>query len=117
MSMHKCWSLYNKEEKLRIDDLRPDQVRTILLAIPTSKVGEWYACREGDLQWQSLKDVPDFHDDASVIKGKDPHVPSTSQKKDDTPSTSKPQAPRRPLFEDIELESVDTLKLEAAPTK
>ena len=114
--MHKCWSLYNKYEKLRIDDLRTDQVRTILLAIPTSKMGDWYACREGDLHWVNLVDIPDFHDDAMVLKGKDPTVPAGS-KKDEMPSSQKAKDPRRPLFEDIELEAADTLKIEATPTK
>jgi hypothetical protein len=119
--MHKCWSLYNKEEKLRIDDLRVDQVRTILLAIPNSKVGEWYACREGDLHWQSLADVPDFYDDAAASKGHETTAPTESpgsRPKDNTPSTTKVSPPRRPLFEDgAPLDAETTLQVESVPTK
>jgi hypothetical protein len=112
--MHKCWSLYNKEEKLRIDDLRVDQVKTILLAIPSSRIGEWYACCEGDLSWQSLADVPDFYEEAMEHKGKDPHV---AVKADTAPSTTKPQVARRPLFEDAADAADTTLQMESAQTK
>jgi hypothetical protein len=111
--MHKCWSMYNKEEKLRIDDLRVDQVKTILLAIPTSKIGDWYACREGDMSWQSLADVPDFYEEAMTSKGKDPHLAA----KPLGPPAAKAQAPRRPLFEDVDDAADTTLQMEAVQTK
>jgi hypothetical protein len=110
--MQKCWSLYNKHEKLRIDDLRLDQVRTILLAIPTSQMAHWYACREGDMQWQSLSDIPDFYEDAREIKGESlaASMPATK---------AAPQAPRRPLFEDgaVVNEAETTLKMESTRVK
>ncbi|MGZ3722097.1 MAG: hypothetical protein ACXVA9_04145 [Bdellovibrionales bacterium] len=117
--MHKCWSLYNKEEKLRIDDLRIDQVRTILLAIPSKKLGEWYACREGDLHWQSLADVPDFYEDAIVSKGADVPVlsPSQPERRSSPPSATKASPPRRPLFEEGSDELETTLQVESVPTK
>jgi hypothetical protein len=115
MSLHKCWSLYNKEEKLRIDDLRIDQVRTILLAIPTAKISEWCACREGDLHWQSLADVPDFYEDALVEKGRQAPAPARTEKA--RSSAVKPQPARRPLFEDGVPDADTTLQVESAPTK
>lgn len=111
--MRKCWSLYNKEEKLRIDDLRIDQVKTILLAIPTAKIGEWYACQEGDLHWQSLSDVPDFHEEAVAIKGKDPILKLTGT---DGSAPARQPSPRRPLFEDVDMAG-GTLEIEAVQTK
>lgn len=111
--MRKCWSLYNKEEKLRIDDLRIDQVRTILLAIPTAKIGEWYACQEGDLAWQSLSNVPEFHEEAMALKGNHPTLKLTGSD-DSAPVRSSP--PRRPLFEDIDMAG-GTLEIESIQTK
>jgi len=112
--MQKCWSLYNKAEKLRIDDLRVDQVKTILLAIPTRQIGNWYACQEGDLHWQSLSDVPDFYEEAREFKGEGlPATPSA-------PEAVRPMPKRRPLFEEASpeyLEAETTLQLESVPTK
>lgn len=115
--MHKCWSLYNKEEKLRIDDLRIDQVRTILLAIPSSRIRDWYACKEGDLHWQAIGEVPEFYEDAMAVKG------TSEPAKQDTETAEKPSAPakavRRPLFEDAPAggEFETTLQVESVPTK
>lgn len=68
----KCWSLYNKEDKLRVDELTLDQVQTIMLAIPAGRIDSWYACREGDLQWQRLAEVEEFYEEASEIKARAP---------------------------------------------
>jgi hypothetical protein len=84
------WSLYNKEEKLRIDDLKAEQVRTILLSIPTAKISLWYACKENDVHWQPLSAIAEFHEDVNVIRGES--IP------DSKPVPDKP--PRRPLFEE-----------------
>ena len=112
--MHKCWSLYNKEEKLRIDDLTKDQVRTILLAISAKKIKYWYACREGDLHWQGIADLPDFHDDAMAAKGESSFKSEESKVKD----PKKPNGPpRRPLFEDGPTLAGTTIKIEAVQTK
>jgi hypothetical protein len=109
--MQKCWSLYNKEEKLRIDDLRADQVKTILLAIPTSRMGDWYACSEGDLHWQSLSDIPEFYEDAKAIRGES--LPPAKK----TPARDGKVAGRRPLFEDVRDEQDTTLQVESVQTK
>src|SRR5665213_4129700 len=113
--MQKCWSLYNKEEKLRIDDLRIDQVRTILLAIPSSRTHEWYACREGDLHWQSLSDVPDFYEDAMTQKGH--ALPAPKKSAEEPTQKASAKAPRRPLFEEGVDDLETTLQVEAVVTK
>jgi len=106
--MAKYWSLFNKEEKLRVDDLSIEQVRTILLSIPSSKIREWYAWREGDVNWQSLDEVPEFFDDARAAKGV-AHVSS--------PASGAEK--RRPLFEDSppDVSTEITLGIETVPTK
>jgi len=88
--MDRPWSLYNKFEKLRIDDLRTDQVRTILLSIATRRIPDWYACRQGDINWQPLEEVPDFYEEVRELKGdRDPAKPLIKAKE------------RRPMFEDF----------------
>lgn len=64
--------MYNQIEKLRIDDLKTEHVRIILLAIPTRRMAQWYACREGDMQWQPISDIPEFYEDVRALKGLSP---------------------------------------------
>ncbi|MGE0527018.1 MAG: PilZ domain-containing protein [Bdellovibrionales bacterium] len=85
--MEILWSLYNRFEKLRVDDLTAAQVRMILLAIPTARLPDWYACREGEVHWHPLSSIPEFYEDVRDIKGAG--IPLQHL----TP-------PRRPLFED-----------------
>lgn len=94
--MEKLWSLYNKDEKLRIDDLRADQVRTILLSIPQDKTVHWYGCREGDPQWEKLTEIPDFYD----------HMSKSSLVES-----------RRPLFEEPADATAPTLQIESVQVK
>ncbi len=130
--MQKIWSLYNKSEKLRIDALTADQVRTILLAISSSKMLDWYACREGDMQWQRIKDFPEFYEDVHAAKG-DSFVPADddteptktktktdvkSKKPSGPPATAAQKSKRRPLFEDAPAGKTEaTLQMEAVQTK
>lgn len=95
--MQKPWSLYNKEEKLRIDDLLPEHVRIILLAIPTARMIEWYACQEGDIHWQPIAAIPEYYEDVRALKGKD----ADSAKFDASaePAVKEPLV-RRPLFDE-----------------
>lgn len=64
----KTWSLYNREEKLRIDDLSLEQVKIILLAISSRRMHEWYACQSGDLSWRPLAEVPEYFNDVHSIQ-------------------------------------------------
>ncbi len=114
--MQRPWSLYNKEEKLRIDDLKPEHVRIILLAIPTARMGDWYACMEGDVHWQPIGSIPEFYEDVRQMKGKPDDMPSTSRH---DPPAAPPQAPRRPLFEDapVDLKTDPTLQVDSSRTK
>lgn len=134
-TMHKCWSLYNRVEKLRVDDLTRDQVRTILLSIPTNRMDEWFACREGDLHWQPIREFAEFYEDAAMVKGEfqavagdetPPEVTATKTK-NGTKNTAlksvgtgtKPEE-RRPLFEDVSSDlfgTGSTLKVESMPTR
>lgn len=109
--MHKCWSLFNKEDKLRIDDLTVEQVRTILLAIPSANMRDWFACREGDVNWQALVDISEFYEDVRVAKG-------TSYLETEKPTAASPTPARRPLFEDPPEQPTEaTLQVEAITTK
>lgn len=113
--MQKPWSLYNKEEKLRIDDLKPEHVRIILLAIPTSQMTDWYACQEGDVHWQPMGAIPEFYEDVRQIKGKMSEAPP----KQDPLAAPHPVA-RRPLFEDAPADMMKTdptLQVENSKTK
>ena len=108
--MERTWSLYNRVEKLRVDDLRPDQVRTILLAIPPSQLSNWYACQEGDLQWVALESVSEFYMDSMANRQKASALPKASgdDSSNETPDFNDVILPvsraktnqRRPLFED-----------------
>lgn len=106
--MRKPWSLYNKEDKLRVDDLTSEQVRVVLLATATKRMHHWYACQEGDLHWQPITSIPEFYEDVREIKGpqdETSEVPSienasgSENKSHQTPAVSDP-VERRPLFED-----------------
>ena len=50
----KMWSLYNKAEKLRVDDLTLEQVKIVLLGISSRQMSDWYTCQEGQLNWEQL---------------------------------------------------------------
>lgn len=100
--MEQPWSLYNKIEKLRIDDLKTEQVRIILLAIPTARMVEWYACREGDLHWHAITELPEFYEDVRAIKGVSVTEPAKQRRATDV------KAQRRPLFEEAPAELLVT---------
>lgn len=117
--MQRGWSMYNKEEKLRIDDLRLDQVRTILLAIPADKMPNWYACQEGDLRWQLITEIADFYEDVRAAKGESFLPAAKEETTTDVEGTAKPAPQRRPLFEDPpkEMTGEHTLAMEEVHTK
>ncbi|MGE4130061.1 MAG: PilZ domain-containing protein [Bdellovibrionales bacterium] len=108
--MKGTWSLFNKVERLRIDDLRTAQVKIILLAIPTRKMKDWVACRSGEIHWRSLRDIAEFCDDVQAIKGE-----ATVMR----PAAGEAKSARRPLFEDppLEMESAPTLMVEKQTVK
>lgn len=86
--MQKPWSLYNKEDKLRVDDLTPEQVRIVLLATASHRMSHWYACQEGDVHWQPVDAIPEFYEDVRQIKGK----PSDDDDRDKEVSVTKTSA-------------------------
>jgi hypothetical protein len=120
--MQRPWSLYNKEEKLRIDDLKSEHVRIILLAIPTVRMSDWYACQEGDVHWQPIGEIPEFYEDVRQLKGKnaaDAKVYQAPVEEKSQPFVPKSQV-RRPLFEDAPEGLNDTgktLQVDLARTK
>jgi hypothetical protein len=79
------WSLFNKEEKLRVDDLSIEQIQTIMLAIPSSKMPSWFAWRDGDMSWQNIADFPEFF-----------HAARAGKKLVDAPAKTVDN--RRPIF-------------------
>ena len=128
--MDAFWSMYNKQDKLRIDDLKTEHVRIILLSIPTSRMQDWYLCREGDIHWHPVTDVPDFFEDVRALKGENseakekPEQPTNRKPKGrprvGTPKAEasedntnlllkrKPSSSRRPLFEEAAQEDLQT---------
>lgn len=136
--MQKPWSLYNKEDKLRVDDLTPEQVRIVLLATASNRMNHWYACQEGDVHWQPIDAIPEFYEDVRQIKGKpsddddrEKEVSVTQTLASVTPDSvtmkipSTPAVPpvakpvqRRPLFEDAPLDKTEpTLQVDFTSTK
>jgi hypothetical protein len=95
--------MYNKSEKLRIDGLKTEHVRIILLSVPTRKMENWFACREGDMQWRPIGEITEFYEDTRVLKGNPEstgaHTKKTSKPK--TPPVHAKREERRPLFEDM----------------
>ncbi len=105
------WSLYNKEDKLRVDDLSPEQVKTILLAIPTSRMKDWYACRGGEVHWHGISEIPEFYEDVRALRGttdsaNDVNVSADAAKNVNGQAApmppARPAAPHRPMFEDAQ---------------
>lgn len=129
--MQTRWSLFNKEDKLRVDDLTPEQVKTILLAVPSHRMKDWFACRGGDVHWHALTDIPEFYEDVRALRGlseSDNSVPPSEASKPPVPQRDRraPQAPpspapqtqsHRPLFEDVSMEADPTLAIESEPTE
>jgi hypothetical protein len=106
--MEQLWSMYNKVEKLRIDGLKTDHVRIILLSVPTRHMGQWYACREGDMEWRPLDEITEFYEDVRVYKGATANTRTKESPTTRGQKAAKPSAPplkrapeeRRPLFEE-----------------
>lgn len=103
------WSLYNSVDKIQIDDLKTEQVRIVLLSIPTTRVKDWMICKKGDLHWQSILSVPEFHEDVRDLRGDTQNLSSDHLE----PKSKTPSAPphRRPMFEDIDIDSEETLSV------
>ena len=107
------WSLYNSVDKIQIDDLKSEQVRIVLLSIPTVRMKDWMICKKGELHWQSLLQAPEFFDDVRDLKGDTENISLNDLSTQSRPDKFKSQAPptRRPLFDDINLEAEQTLSL------
>src|SRR5580658_5311560 len=95
----RIWSLYNREDKLRVDELTQDQVRTIVLAISKNRMQHWFVCREGDLDWRNIMDVPELFDEPTENNGLPPRK-KLSDSRTPTPRQAAREPARRPLFED-----------------
>lgn len=120
--MQSRWMLYNKEDKLRIDDLTADQVKTILLAIPTARMKDWFACRGGDVHWQPLLNIPEFYEDVRAMRGisvtsdevKEANLDLEPAKTPVAAAPPPPPAPpaRRPMFEEMQHLTAPTLAVD-----
>lgn len=109
------WSLYNSVDKIQIDDLKTEQVRIVLLSIPTVRMRDWMICKKGEIHWQSILSVPEFHEDVRDIKGDTQNLSSEHYQPQGKSSPAPPQ--RRPLFEDIDLDSEETLSVMGSEEK
>lgn len=126
--MQSRWNLYNKEDKLRVDDLTQEQVKTILLAIPSSRMAHWYACRGGDVHWHCLTEIPEFYEDVRAFRGVQDDAPTAPPQVAASPTQPKQSSPppvpgneqketnQRALFEAGDLTS-PTLAVELANTR
>lgn len=121
--MQRLWSLYNKFEQLRIDNLKSEHVRIILLSIPMHRMIDWYACQEGDIHWQPIANIPEFYEDVRQIKGRKDLIPPKLEESQAPPSPNSKtsEEARRPLFEEVP-QSIDnaktaTIALEVESTK
>ena len=121
--MQNRWNLYNKEDKLRVDDLTAEQVKIILLAIPSSRMTHWYACRGGDVHWHCLTEIPEFYEDVRAFRGV--HAEAQAEVAAAPAKVPTPEAPpvveqkeqnQRALFEEGALTS-PTLAVELANTR
>ncbi len=108
--MQKPWSLYNNEEKLRVDDLTSEQVRIVLLATSNARMSHWYACQEGDVHWQPIGAIPEFYEDVRQIKGapEGDHLTHTEAESAPASPVVKAAPERRPLFEEMPEEATST---------
>lgn len=105
------WSLYDSVEKIQIDDLKTEQVRIILLSIPTARMKDWMICKKGEIHWECILNTPEFYEDVRDLKGNTQSLKAEDYSPQHKPSPQAP-SPRRPLFEDIDLSSEETLALE-----
>lgn len=74
------WSLYHRDEKNQIDDLRTDQVEAVWAAIPVSHRSGWLIWREGFKTWKPFEEFPIMLEDlrkTDVSRGFQPPVPPT----------------------------------------
>lgn len=94
--MERPWSLYNKVDKLQIDDLTVAEIKTIMLSISAARLPEWYTCQAGDPHWRPLSSVS-----FSTL-----------------PTAASPES-RRPMFEDAptDLSKESTLAIESVATE
>ncbi|HAG91208.1 MAG TPA: hypothetical protein DCL41_05020 [Bdellovibrionales bacterium] len=109
--MISLWSLYNTVEKIQIDDLKTEQVKIVLLSIPTSRMKDWVVLKKGTVNWQPLAVHPEFYDDVNDLRGQvELNVPADPTKI--SQENKKPAPPdRRPLFEDVDLDAEQTLSI------
>lgn len=63
------WSLYNSEEKLRIDDLTTEHVRIILLSISARRLPEWMIYQSAESGWQPLAKAAEFRENLENLMG------------------------------------------------
>jgi hypothetical protein len=109
MAQKNVWSLFNKEEKLRIDDLSIEQIRTILLTITPGKIQEWFAWRDGDMSWQNIAEIPEFYEAARVEKSvaRNPSINKVDtvgrRRLFEAPPTTEPEEPEEE--EEVKLET------------
>lgn len=111
----KYWSLYNREEKLRIDDLSIKQVKVILLAISSRRLADWYACQRGQIGWLPLTQVKEFRQEVEEIR-----TPTEPMQMAAGAEPGGGPAPRRPAFElhvVDDSKSVPTLVVDAKSIK
>lgn len=68
------WSLFHRNEKRQIDDLKTDAIETIHEVIPVKDRDDWLVWREGFATWKPLADFPNLL--ASLRKGGMMNAPS-----------------------------------------
>lgn len=115
----KLWSLYNEEEKLRIDDLTAQQVKIIMLAISSRRMQEWYACPQGKMAWLPLAEVEEFHQNSIETETVEVPLQKASGGGYSAPvNTSRPEPKPTPTKSKPKLAAVETVEIDnrSSPT-
>ncbi|NCN41970.1 PilZ domain-containing protein [bacterium] len=110
--MSSLWSLYNKSDKIQIDDLKTEQVKVVLLSISSMKMKDWEICKKGTVHWQPLALHPDFYEEVENLKGSS-MGPTSSESASTPPYQNAPSSgeSKSSLFDEIDLDSEETLSL------
>lgn len=67
------WSLFNRDEKNQLDDLRTDQVEAIWAAVAKGQRPQWMIWREGFKTWKPFEDFPLLLEDLRKASAAVPH--------------------------------------------
>lgn len=99
------WSLYNMEERHRVDDLPLSHLLIILSAIPPARLDDWVAWRPGAKDWQTLETYPELSETLETLRHLYEHTgPFPMDRPDQTPLYSETVSRQQESSTQINLE-------------